>query len=95
MRSYSSTQPLYNLLSPPINPHFAVHPAAFSRSATGPHDVSLHNLKSPIHPDPGCHLLHFCLACPPPACKTDLSPKRLHRELLHLRNPSTPHRATA
>lgn len=91
MRAYTSTQPLYNPLFPPINPRFAVHPAGFNRSATGPDDVGRHNLNPPAYPAPGYHPL----ACHLTPVKGYLSPTQLHRKLLYLRNPSTPGRAAA
>ena len=47
MRAYSSTQPLYNLLSPPINSRYAVHLAAISESSGNPSGDGFHTLNSP------------------------------------------------
>ena len=47
MRAHSSTQPLYNLLSPPINSRNAVYPAAISESSGSPSGDGLHTLNSP------------------------------------------------
>ena len=91
----------YNTRSPfiPLFPlqisRFAVHPTATSEPAAGQNNAGHRNLNSSTYPDPGCHPFPFCLDCPPPACKGILSPMRLHGELRHLRNPFTPHRATA
>lgn len=95
MRVKYNTLPSYNPLSPAINLRFSVHPAATCESAAGHNVAGRRNLNSPTHPHPGCHPSAFCLAYPPPTCKGDLSPKQLHRKLCYLRNPFTPHRATA
>ena len=91
---YNTRSP-HNPLSPPQTSRFAIHPEAFGRSATGSHDSGHCDLNFPIHPDPGCRPFAFCLACPTPTCKGNLSPKQLHHEHCYLSNPSTPHRATA
>ncbi len=88
MRAYSSTQPLYNLLSPPINSRTAVHPAAISESSGSPSGDGFHTLNSPIYSDSGCYLFSSCLDCPLHSCKDDLRPKDLMHHLLKLHHPS-------
>ena len=86
-----NTLPSYNPLSPVINLRFSVQPAATCESAAGHDNASRHNLNSPTYPAPGC----LPLPCHLTLVKGYLSPKRLHRKLRYLRNPSTPGRATA
>ena len=88
MRAYSSTQPLYNLLSPHINSRFADTLAAISESSGAPSDEGHHNPNSPIYQDSGCYLYDSCLTCPLPACKDDLTPKTLRNLLLQMHHPS-------
>ena len=88
MRAYSSTQPLYNLLTPPINSRYAVHLAAISESSGNPYGDGFHTLNSPIYPDSGCYLFSSCLGCPLRSCKDDLRPKDLRHLLLKLHHPS-------
>ena len=88
MRAYSSTQPLYNLLSPPINSRYAVHLIAISESSGTPSGDGFHTLNSPIYSDSGCYLFTSCLNCPLPSCKDDLRPKDLRHHLLKLHHPS-------
>ena len=88
MRAYSSTQPIYNLLSPPINSRYAVHLAAISESCGNPSGDGFHTLNSPIYSDSGCYLFSSCLDCPLHSCKDDLRPKDLRHHLLKLQHPS-------
>ena len=95
MRVKYNTRSPYILLSPLSTSRFPVLPKAFSGSETRSDNAGLRNLNSPTYPVPGCRPFAFCLACPTPTCKCDLSPKQLHHEHCYLSNPSTPHRATA
>ena len=95
MRVKYNTLPSYNPLSPPINLRFSVHPAATCKPVAGHDNAGHRNLNSPIHPHPGCNPFTLCLACPPPTCTGDLSPKQLHDEPRNLSNPPTPGRAAA
>ena len=95
MRVYSSTQPLYNLLSPLINSRFTVAFAAISESIGKGPDKGFHSLNSPIYQDHGCNLLPACLTCPLSTCKDDLDPEVLRRELRFLQNLQAASRAAA
>ena len=96
MRFKYNTLPPCNPLFPIPNSRFAaVHPAATCEPAAGHNDTGRHNLNSPAYPHPGRHPFTLYLACPPPTCKGDLSPKQLHRKLRYVRNPSTPGRVQA
>ena len=66
MPAYSNIQPLYNLLSPPINRRFAVHLAALGRSSQSPSATGHRNPASPIHQDYCCRLFDGCLTFPLP-----------------------------
>ena len=85
MRVKYSTRSPHNPLFPLPTSRFAVHPAAFSGSATGFHDADVHNLNSPTWLDPGCYPLDLCLAYSLPACEEHLDPKTLQREPTALR----------
>ena len=96
MRAYFSTQPLYNLLSPPITSRFTVALSALSASSGAPSDEGHRNPKPPINRDAGCYLFDSYLTYPLPACKDDLKPKGLRNQLLQTRHPSvTPRTAAA
>ena len=85
MRVKYNTRSPYIPLSPRQNSRFAVHPAAFSGSATGFHVAGRHNLNSPTCPDPGCHPFDLSLACPQPTDQDHLDSKSLRREPTVLR----------
>ena len=97
MRGYYSVQALFNLVSWPVTSRFTDHLSAVSESSIeGSGDGHHHNFNSPIHQDHGYNLFPSCLSCPLSACKEDLDPKALKRELRwyrHLR--TTPAQAAA
>ena len=95
MHAYYSIHTRRNPLTAPITSRFAVHLAAVSKSSGPASDDGHHNLNSPIYLDTGCRLFSSCLDCPLTACKDDLSPKELRREIQRLRNSSMPLRAAA
>ena len=86
MHAYYSIHTRLNPLTAPITSRFAVHLAAVSESSGSASDDGHHNLNSPIYLDTGCRLFSSCLDCPLTACKDDLSPKELRREIQGLRN---------
>ena len=88
MRAHSSTQPLYNLLSPPINSRNAVYPAAISESSGSPSGDGLHTLNSQIYSDSGYYLFCSCLDSPLYSCKDDLRPTDPRDHFLKLHRPS-------
>ena len=97
MRDYYSVQTLFNLVSWPVTSRFADHLSAVSESSiegsgsgsgSGSGDGH-HNFNSPIHQDHGCNLFPSCLSCPLSACKEDLDPKALKRELRWYRHLRT------
>ena len=78
MPAYSSTQPLYNPLSPPINSRFAVALAAPSESYGAPSDEGGHrNPNSSTYQDFRCHVFDSFLARPPLPCNENLLPKEI------------------
>ena len=88
MLVYYTSDTRRNPLTAPITSRFAVHLAAVSESSGSASDDGHHNLNSPIYLDTGCRLFSSCLDCPLTACKDDLSPKELRREIQSLRNSS-------
>ena len=96
MRAYSSTQPFYNLLSPPTNSRFAVHLSAISRSYETPPDESgHHNPNSPTCQDFHCHVFDNFLACPPIPCNDDLLPQEIWPRSHPLHHPTVTRKAAA
>ena len=88
MRVYFSTQPLYNLLSPPMNSRFAVALAAVSESSRASSEGGHRNPNSPIYHDAGCYLFDSCLTCPLPSGKAAIDPSGLRRSrLLQMHHP--------
>ena len=79
MRAYFSTQPLYNLLSPPINSRFAVALAAVSDSSGASSDGGHPNHNSPNYYDTSCYLFDSCLTCPFPSGNDAVNPRDLSR----------------
>ena len=82
MRAYFSTQPLYNLLSPPINSRFAVALAAFSDSSGASSDGGRRCPNSPNYHDAGCYLFDSCLTCPLPSGNDAVNPRDQSRSPL-------------
>ena len=82
MRAYFSTQPLYNLLSPPINSRFAVALAAVSESYGASSDGDHRNPDSPSYHDADCYLFDSFLTCPLPSGKDAVNPRDLRRSRL-------------
>ena len=86
MHTYYTSHTRRNPLTAPITSRFAVALAAISESAGSSSDQGHHNFNSPIYQDTGCNIFHSCLSCPLSACKDDLDPTTLRRELRLLRN---------
>lgn len=86
MHDHYSVQGLNNLLFWPVNSRFADHLSAVSEETAGLSGDGQHYAGSPIYRDTGCHLFPACLSCPLSACKDDLDPKDLRRQLRVLRN---------
>ena len=88
MPAYSSTQPLHNPLSQPINWRFAVALAAVSESSGASSDEGHRNPNSPIYHDAGCYLFDSCLTCPLPSGKAASNPSGLRKSrLLQMHHP--------
>ena len=88
MPAYFSTQPLYNLLSPPINSRFAVALTGISESSGTPSGHRFRNPNSPIYHDAGRHLFDNCLTCPLPSGKAAIDPSGLRgSRLLQMHHP--------
>ena len=82
MPAYSSTQPLHNPLSPPINWRFAVALAAVSESSGASSDEGHRNPNSPIYHDADCYLFDSYLTYPLPSSKAAIDPSGLRRSRL-------------
>ena len=93
MRAYFSTQPLYNLLSPPINSRFAVALTGISESSGTPSGDGFHNPNPPIYQEYCCRLLGSLLRCPLPSYNYAVDLGDLGSRLLqmhhHLVSPRT------
>ena len=87
MRSYFSTQPLYNLLSPPINSRFAVALTGISESSGTPSGDGFHNPNPPIYQDFCCRLFDSRLSCPLPCCNDAVDLGDLRSRLLQMHHP--------
>ena len=83
MHAYCTSHARRNPLSAPITSRFTVALSAISESAGSASEQGNHYLNSPIYQDTGCNL---CLSCPLSACKDDLHPNDLRRELRLLQN---------
>ena len=99
MPAYSSTQPLYNPLSTPINSRLAVALAATSESYSAPSDEGGHrNPNSSTYQDFRCHVCHVFdsfLARPPLPCNENLLPKEIRPGSLQPHYSSVTHKAGA
>ena len=95
MRVKYNTRSPYIPLSPRQNSRFAVHLSTVSEETAGRYDGGQHYSGSPIYRDTGYRLFPSCLYCLPSACKDDLDPKDLRRQLRVLRNRLPASQATA
>ena len=89
MRGYYSVQALFNLVSWPVTSRFADHLSDVSEFPGKDSGGGQHYSDSPIYRDTGCNLFPSCLSCPLSACKEDLDPKALKRELRWYRHLRT------
>lgn len=95
MHNYYSVQALNNLLFWPVTSRFADHLSTVREETAGQSGSGQHYSDSPVYRDTGCKLFPSCLSCPLSACKDDLDPKDLRRQLRVLRNRHTASQATA
>ena len=95
MRGYCSVQALYNLVSWPVISRFADHLTFVSEAPPECSGGGQHYSDSPIYHDTGCNLLPSCLSCPLSACRDDMDPKTLKRELQWYRHQRTTASAAA
>ena len=95
MYGYYTSHARRNPLVAPITLRFAVALSAIGESEGSASEQGNHYLNSPIYQDTGCNLFHSCLSCPLSACKDDLHPNDLRRELRLLQNSRTAAQAAA
>ena len=86
MNAYYTSHARRNPFVAPITLRFAVALAVISESEGSASEQGHHCLNSPIYQDTGCNLFHSCLSCPLSACKDNLHPNDLRRELRLLQN---------
>ena len=77
MRTYSSTRPLYNLLSAPITSRFAVALAAVTEPSGAPSDEGHRNPAFPIYQEYCCRLFVSRFPCALPSNKDAVDPRGL------------------
>ena len=92
MHIYYTSHSRGNPLTAPVNSRFAVALAAISESSESPSEDGHHKPNSPIYRDHGCNSFS---SCPLSACKEDLDPKDLRRELRFMRSLRTASQAVA
>ena len=87
MRAQYTSRTRPNPLTAPINSRFAVALAAVSdQGISCSREDGHHQSNSPVHQDHGSNPFHSCLSFRLSACKEDLDPKDLRRELRFLRS---------
>ena len=96
MRAHYTSRTRANPLTAPINSRFAVVQAAvIDQGISSFREGGHHQSNSPVHQDRGCNLFYSCLSFRLSACKEDLDPKDLRRELRYLRSFRTASQAVA